>query len=194
MIQRDGPKLEEEVKLAAHDIPAMLSKIRSIAKYVRTEYLRDVIYGVRDEKKKIRLRIQDNFEYRLVDATHKYRVAVEEGVKKEIEETLYKGNSCEDALRIISSQGNFVEENSYEKTRVIFAGPHDTEITLDIYPYGAWIEIEGESSSIHEVAKRLGFTQKDYVEAGADDLYLAWIKKHSLPEMWDVRFGLGGKK
>lgn len=187
-------KLEEEIKLPVQDIPTMLSKIRTIAKYARTEYLRDVIYGVRGDKKKIRLRIQDNFEFRLVDATHKYRMTVEEGIKKEIEETLYKGNSCEDALKIISSQGEFVEENSYEKTRVIFSGPHDTEITLDIYPYGAWIEIEGESSKIHEVAKRLGFARKDYIEAGADDLYLAWIKKHNLPEMWDVRFGLGGSK
>lgn len=193
-MQKDGPKLEEEIKLPVQDIPAMLSKIRTIAKYVRTEYLRDVIYGVRGDKKKIRLRIQDNFEFRLVDATHKYRMTVEEGIKKEIEETLYKGNSCEDALKIISSQGEFVEENSYEKTRVIFSGPHDTEITLDIYPYGAWIEIEGESSKIHEIAKRLGFAQKDYIEAGADDLYLAWIKKHNLPEMWDVRFGLDGSK
>jgi adenylate cyclase class IV len=121
-------------------------------------------------------------------------VEVENGVKKEIEETLYKGSSCEDASKIISAQGEFVEENSYEKTRVIFAGPHDTEITLDIYPYGAWIEIEGSSSLIHEVAKRLGFNQKDYIETGADDLYLAWIKKHNLPEMWDVRFGLVGNK
>ncbi|MFH1178455.1 MAG: hypothetical protein V1711_01905 [bacterium] len=186
-------KTEEEIKLAVQDIPAMLSKIRSVAKYVRTEYLRDVIYGTKGEKKKIRLRIQDNFEFRLVDATYKYRVAVEEGIKKEIEETLYKGNSCEDALEIISSQG-LVEENSYEKTRVIFAGPHDTEITLDIYPYGAWVEIEGESSKIHNVAKQFGFSQKEYIETGADDLYLEWIKKHNLPEMWDVRFGLNGIK
>jgi len=193
-MQKENHNLEEEIKLAVHDIPAILSKIRSVAKFVRTEYLRDVIYGVSGEKKKIRLRVQDNFEFRLVDATNKYRVAVEDGVKKEIEETLYKGNSCEDALKIISSHGNFVEENSYEKTRVIFSGQHDVEITLDIYPYGAWIEIEGESSSIHKVAKQLGFTQKDYIETSADDLYLSWIKKHNLPEMWDVRFGLGGIK
>ena len=193
-LQRDGAKLEEEVKLAVQDIPAILVKIRSVAKYVRTEYLRDVIYGTKDEKKKIRLRIQDNFEFRLVDATYKYRVAVEDGVKKEIEETLYKGNSFEDARKFIALQGDFVEENSYEKIRTVFIGPDDTEITLDIYPYGAWIEIEGETRKIHEVAKRLGFTQKDYIDTGADDLYLAWIKKHNLPEMWDVRFGLGGKK
>ena len=193
-MKEGNPKLEEEIKLAVQDIPTILSKVRSVAKYVRTDYLRDIIYGIKDEKKKIRLRVQDNFEFRLVDATYKYRVAVEEGIKKEIEETLYKGNSYEDALKIIYSQGEFVEENSYEKTRVIFDGPHDTEITLDIYPYGAWLEIEGESSKIHEVAKRLGFAQKDYIETGADDLYLAWIKKHNLPEMWDVRFGLGGAK
>ncbi len=194
VIQRDGAKLEEEVKLAVQDIPAVLAKIRSVAKYVRTEYVRDVIYGTKDEKKKIRLRIQDNFEFRLVDATYKYRVAVEDGVKKEIEETLYKGNSCEDALKFIASQGDFVEENSYEKIRTVFISPHGTEITLDIYPYGAWVEIEGETRKIHDVAKQLGFTQKDYIDTGADDLYLAWIKKYNLSEMWDVRFGLSGNK
>ena len=77
---------------------------------------------------------------------------------------------------------------------MIFAGPNDTEITLDIYPYGAWVEVEGEPSKIHEVAKKLGFAQKDYIDASADDLYLKWIKKHNLPEMWDVRFGLSGSK
>jgi adenylate cyclase class IV len=140
------------------------------------------------------LRVQDNFESRLVDATYKSKVSVEEGIRKEIEETLYKGDSCENALEIIAFRGDFVEENSYEKIRVVFAGPHDTEITLDIYPYGAWVEVEGESSKIHDVAKRLGFAQKDYIETSADDLYLAWIKKRNLPEMWDVRFGLGGIK
>ncbi len=56
------------------------------------------------------------------------------------------------------------------------------------------MEVEGESSKIHEVAKQLGFAQKDYIETSADDLYLSWIKKYNLPEMWDVRFGLVGDK
>jgi len=57
-----------------------------------------------------------------------------------------------------------------------------------------WIEIEGKSSKIHKVAKCLGFTQKDYITASADELYLEWIKKHDLPELWDVRFGLNSEK
>jgi len=195
VIQRDGPIIEKEVKLAIKDIPATLSKIRSIAKYQRTEYIRDVIYGSHEEKeKKVRLRIRDNFERRSVDATYKHRVGTDSGIKKEIEEIIYKGDSCEDALHAMTHQGDFVEENSYEKTRTLFAGPDSTEITLDIYPYGAWLEIEGELTAIHDIAKRLGFAQKDYINVSADDLYLEWIKKHRLPEMWDVRFGLGGAK
>lgn len=187
-------KIEREIKLEVRDISATLSKIRSLAKYTRTEYIRDVIYGRNDDKKKIRMRTRDNFECPHIDVTYKYKVAVEQNIKKEIEETLYGGNSHEDALSTISSQGNFVEENSYEKTRILFTDAQDTEITMDIYPYGVWVEIEGEPARIHAIAKQLGFTKKDYIESGADNLYLDWVKRHSLPEMWDVRFGLTGKK
>lgn len=187
-------KIEKEIKLEIHDISTSLQKIREVAKYVRTQYIRDVIYGIKDDKKKIRLRIEDNFETQSVDATHKYKVAVDEGIKKEIEEIVYKGNSLKDALEMIHLQGDFVEENSYEKTRVLFMDQHDTEITIDMYPYGTWIEIEGEPERIHHIAGKLGHSQKDYVDSSADDLYLAWIKKHNLPEQWDVRFGLKGKK
>lgn len=192
--QRENTQVEEEIKLKVDDISTVLPKVRSFAKYVRTEYIRDVIYGQRDGKKKIRLRIEDNFESQLIDATYKYKVAVHEGIKKEIEEFLYKGPSREEALRAIAAQGDFVEENSYEKIRVLFTDPEGTEITLDIYPHGTWIEIEGVPKHIHAAAKRLGFGQSEYIESGADDLYLEWIKAHSLPEMWDVRFGLGGKR
>lgn len=37
--------IEEEIKLSVTDIPSMLETIRKIARYVKTEYIRDVIYG-----------------------------------------------------------------------------------------------------------------------------------------------------
>ena len=46
------------------------------------------------------------------------------------------------------------------KIRVVFAGPNDTEITLDIYPCGAGVEIEGESSKIHDIAKKSASRRK----------------------------------
>jgi len=191
--QRDTISTEKEVKIKIDNISNLLKKIRSIAGYVHTEYIRDIIYGAKGESKKIRLRIEDNLEHQSLEATHKYKIAVEEGVKKEIEEIVYKGNSFEDAVKMINLRGDFKEENSYEKVRILYE-INDTKLTIDIYPFGSWLEIEGEINDIHAIAKKLGYTQKDYIDQGADELYLDWIKKHSLPEMWDVRFGLDGKK
>ncbi len=194
VVQRDHSHTEQEIKLPVSDISSVLKKIRKIASYSRTEYIRDVVYGRKEDKKKIRLRILDNFEFQCLDATNKYRVSVEDGVKKEIEEIVYKGNCVDEARTMISLQGDFVEENSYEKIRVLFADKTSSEITLDIYPFGCWIEVEGKPEEIHRVASGLGYSQGDYITTSADDLYLEWHKKHNLPEMWDVRFGLSGKK
>lgn len=192
--QRENVSIEQEIKLSVADIASVIEKVRGIGRYVKTEYIRDVIYGCAEDKKKIRLRILDNFEFQAINATHKHRVAIEDGVTKEIEEILYKGNSFEEALSAISSHGDFKEENSYEKIRVLFEDKDNTKITFDIYTFGCWVEIEGELKNIHTVAEKLGFSKKDYINATADDLYMDWIKKHNLPEMWDVRFGLTGKK
>lgn len=194
VVQREHSHTEQEIKLPVTDISTTLAKIRRVATYSRTEYIRDVIYGNTTDKRKIRLRVHDNFEFQTLNATHKYKVSVEEGIKKEVEETVYRGNSTEEALAMISLQGDFKEENSYEKMRVIFLDKHGTEITIDTYPYGCWVEIEGKPEDIHRLAHSLGFSPKDYMSVGADDLYLEWIKKYNLPEMWDVRFGLSGKK
>ncbi len=186
---------ENEIKLKIEDVSGMLARLRELTKYSHTEYLRDVIYGIKNEKKKIRLRLSDNFEHTCVEATHKYKTAADDGdVKKEIEEIIYKGSRLDDALAMIRLQGDFEEENSYEKMRVVFNDEMDTIVTVDIYPFGCWLEIEGSIDCIHALAKKLGFTIKDYIKEGADDLYLKWIKEQNLPEMWDVCFGLTGKK
>jgi len=189
-------KTEQEIKVIFPDIQTALTKIRSVATYVRTLYIRDVIYGVaaENDSRKIRLRSEDNFEYLSIDATHKYKVAVEEGIKKEIEETLYKGSSMEEAVSVIESQGAFVEENSYEKIRILYSDERETEITMDIYPFGVVTEIEGTPKNIHTLASKLGFSERDYISKSADDLYLEWIKENKLPEQWNVRFGLNGKR
>jgi hypothetical protein len=193
VIQRENHKIEKEIKLIVSDISMALERVRSIAKYLRTEYIRDVIYGISGDNKKIRLRISDNFEYCSFDATHKYKVSLEEGVKKEVEEIIYKGNSLKEAEHMIKMQGDFKEENSYEKARVLFMSG-DTEITLDIYPFGVWLEIEGDIAKIHHLAEKMGFSKKDYITDSADDIYLKWIKSNNLKEQWDVRFGLTGNK
>ncbi|MBT9169112.1 MAG: hypothetical protein DDT19_02464 [Syntrophomonadaceae bacterium] len=46
------------------------------------------------------------------------------------------------------------------------------EITLDIYPYGVWLEIEGDSEKIWEAAEKLGYKKEDGATLNADEIYL----------------------
>jgi adenylate cyclase class IV len=192
--QRENTLLEEEIKLPVTNISQILNKIRGVASYIRTEYMRDIIYGRKEDKKKIRLRIFDDFIHQECNVIHKYKVSVKDGIKREMEEVVYKGSLLDDAFSAINNLGDFKEENSYEKTRVLFLAESKAEITVDIYPFGTWVEIEGSSKDIHYLAKQLGYSKKDYITDSADDLYLEWIKKHNFPEMWDIRFGLSGKR
>jgi adenylate cyclase class IV len=190
--QRES-KTEKEVKFLSKDIAATLAAVRGVAQFSHVEYLRDVIYGTESDKKKIRLRVRDNFERTSLEAMYKYKIAADKGIKMEIEEILYKGERKEDALLAIARQGAFKEENSYEKIRAVHQC-EDAEITLDIYPYGVWVEIEGEPERIWELAERLGYKKSDGITENADELYLEWNKKWGLKELWDVRFGLTGEK
>ena len=190
--QRES-KVENEVKFLAKDIVSTLVNIRKVATFSRTEYIRDVIFGSTSDKKKIRLRVQDNFENSSLEVMYKYKITGDGNIKTEIEETIYSGGRMEDALRAIAHHGDFKEENSYEKIRAIYLGD-DVEITLDVYPYGVWVEIEGDPEKIWVVASKIGYKKNSGITQNADELFLEWVKKHGLKEHWDVRFGLTGDK
>ena len=185
-------KIEKEVKFQVNDIVQSLSDIRRIAKFSKVEYIRDIVYGEKENNKKIRLRISDTFGKVLLNTMYKYKIDSANGIKSEIEEIIYNGSDMNEALEAIRRRGEFKKENSYEKVRVVY-GTQDVEITLDIYPYGAWIEIEGDPKNIWETAEKLGYSRKDAITQNADELYVEWNKKAGLKELWHVRFGLSDK-
>lgn len=185
--------IEKEVKFKVVDIHPLLHLLRSHAQFSRSEYIRDVIYGASTDKRKVRLRVSDHFGGASVEAMYKHKVECGHGVKTEIEEIIYKGEILDDAVNAIAHQGDFKEENSYEKIRIVYL--LDTvEITLDVYPYGVWVEIEGDDHSIWRVAHTLGYRKEDAVTLNADELYLEWNKEIKLKEFWDVRFGFTGER
>lgn len=192
--QRDI-KIEKEIKFPVKDVNAVLKKINKedIAKFSRTEYVRDIIYGSVGDNRKIRLRLENNFENLLVEAIYKHKIDYADSIKAEVEEIIYKGDQIKDALSVIKQQGDFNEENSYEKIRAVYLGDK-IEIVLDIYPYGVWLEIEGDLEKIWEAAGKLGYKKEDGIILNTDELYLEWNKKQGLKEFWDVRFGLTGEK
>jgi len=188
-------KTELEVKFPVKDIVNFLETInkRGIGKLKKTEYIRDIIFGCKGKNKKIRLRIQNNFKNTSIEIIYKYKINCIDNTKTEIEETIYHGNKIEDVRKTIRCCGDFKEENSYEKIRATYLGG-ETEITLDIYPYGVWVEIEGAPKKIWSMAKKLGYRKSQAITKNADELYLDWNKKYRPKEFWDVRFGFTGKK
>ncbi len=192
--QRDV-SIEEEVKFQVTDINNIIEKINKedVVKFSRVEYIRDIIYGSSGDKRKIRLRCQNNFERNFVEVIYKHKINYAADVKTEVEEIIYKGNSVKDAIFAIRRQGDFNEENSYEKIRAVYLGDK-MEITLDIYPFGVWMEIEGAPEKIWEVADKLGYKKEQAITSNADELYLDWNKKYQPKEFWDVRFGFTGQK
>ncbi len=181
-------KIEKELKFSVSDIAAAVSNIRKIAEFENVLYIKDTIFGC-GAKKKIRLRVTDDYKKQNIEAVHKYRLQSDNQVKTEIEEILYQGNNLNEALKSIAEQGDFKEENSYEKIRAVYK-ENNTEICLDIYPFGVWLEIEGETDSIWETAKKLGYDREEAITLNADELYLKWNKEMKLKELWKVMFGL----
>jgi predicted adenylyl cyclase CyaB len=188
-------QLEVEVKFAVRDINSMIEKIVAIgSRFVQTEYIRDIIFGCKDDKRKIRLRIKNNFERSEIELIYKHKIdSADNDLKTEIEEIVYKGNRTDEALASIRMKGDFKEENSYEKVRSTYM-IDQVELALDIYPYGVWLEIEGRAEFIWPVAKKLGFDRKDAITSNADELYLEWNKNFKLKEFWDLRFGFLGDR
>lgn len=180
--------IEIEAKFLVDDVSEVLGKLTKLAHYKGCEYIRDTIYNLNDAR--LRLRVKNNFEKNEIEAMFKHRVGGGEGLKVEVEELVYKGDKLEEAMKKIKSLGEFVEHNSYEKIRLSYEiSEPDSHLTLDIYPYGAWLEIEGNEIAIWKNAEKLDFKKGKSTEKNADELYEEWCRKNKIDVLWDIRFG-----
>lgn len=181
-------EMELEAKFLISDIHSLLTKIRKFATFKNVEYIKDTIWGA-EGKHKIRHRIYDSFESPNIEVMYKYKVEDKDGIKTEVEETLYTGTNNDDAVGAIKKQGDYAEENSYEKVRTnyIYDG---VILSVDVYPFGTYLEIEGSESAIWKAAKLLDLKKDDSITKNADECYLSWNEEMKLKELWHVRFGL----
>jgi len=192
--KRDAKK-EVEIKFQIKDLDELLDKLNKNSSFVRALYLRDVIYGTGagPNEKKFRLRIENSFNTTYYEVVSKYKIQGQDKFVVSIEEVFYKGNNKENAIANIKKHGNYQEENSYEKIRLIY-NKNNLELDVDIYPYGVILEIEGEIDSSNELINKLGLNLSEATSENADELFVKWAQKWKLPEFWETRFGLTGKK
>jgi adenylate cyclase class 2 len=91
--------------------------------------------------------------------------------REELELTLSSGAMCGLILQRLGYQPAF----RYEKYRTEFRLPGTSGVaTLDETPIGIYMELEGSPRWIDRMARRLGFTEQDYITASYGRLYLEW--------------------
>jgi adenylate cyclase class 2 len=67
----------------------------------------------------------------------------------------------------------------YQKYRTEYKQPKGSGIaTLDETPIGIYLELEGQPGWIDRTAKKMGFTENDYITSSYGRLYLEWCKRN----------------
>ena len=90
------------------------------------------------------------------------------GIKKEIEYETKVSNF--DIMEKILKMMEFTKTTSYERYRSYFH-KNDIEVMIDEFPYGVFVEIEGNERVIIGVSNDLGFNIKDNLTDSCDTIY-----------------------
>jgi adenylate cyclase class 2 len=101
-----------------------------------------------------------------------------EGVKQEIEYQVTVSNY--EMLEKIVKEMGFSKTTSYERYRTTFH-LHNTQVTLDEYPFQDFLEIEGALDDITKAAELLGYSLGENLTDSCDTLFTNWRAEQGLP-------------
>lgn len=183
--------IDHEAKFHITNINDCLKRLQAISKYSETIHINDQFWGESD-KEKLRLRevcAQGAFSY---EVSRKYRISKEPHIRTQINEVLYLGKDKDSALNTIKYEGKYLAENSLEKIRMIYVAPQ-VRFGLDIYPFGAYLEVLGHINDVWTSAGALGFKKEDSITLTADETYVKWAAERNYDELWHVKFGLASE-
>jgi len=85
-------------------------------------------------------------------------------------------------LAALVARLGFVKTLGYEKYRAEYRRPAEAGVaTLDEVPIGVYLELEGAPRWIDRSARRLGFSETEYITESYFSLYAAYCCKRGLP-------------
>ncbi len=167
---------ESEVKIKIDNIDAIKAKLHEIRAepYKKKALQTDVYFDNKSKLKKTdqTLRLRDNqiLAYK-GPAQKKQKLKIRE----EIEVMIDNGNYMKEILAKLG----YIPTRTKEKYRegYIF---HLTQICIDETPMGNFIEIEGSKEGVYDVAKRLGFTEKNFITKSYTALWEEYAKEKDI--------------
>ncbi|MGH9328303.1 MAG: class IV adenylate cyclase [Terriglobia bacterium] len=179
-------RFEIEIKLRVISPAKIRQRIRSLGFHPVTPRLleRNTLFDFSDARLRsehVALRLRTTGGKSLLTLKGKPRASSKHKVREEIETTV---DSPQRLRRILDHLG-LREVFSYTKHRTAYApsgrpAKGRSELLLyDETPVGNFLELEGSARWIDEIARRLGYCQKDYITSSYPSLYLA--KRRSQP-------------
>ncbi len=187
--QREGER-HSELRFSIESLAQLLESLRiNNVHYVDTLHVADTFWGC-ESLSKLRFRCTTQRGKTTYETSHKYRISKETHIRTLVNDTLYKGDSRENAVSVIKvADMRYKPENSYEKMRMLYR-KGDVSLCVDVYPFGVFLKIVGDESQVVSFSSSLGFDKTSDIDRHADDIYLEWTKAQGLPELWHVKFGL----
>ena len=115
-----------------------------------------------------------------------YKEKVQTNLHAKVRAEIQTGVSSPEAARAILLKLGFARVYRYQKQRsnFVWTDPLGSElaISLDETPIGVFLELEGPAPAIDHAARRMGFTEADYIVDDYHSLHQAWLKDRGLPQ------------
>ena len=172
---------EIEIKLAAPDVQTAQKWLRAggFRVYRRRVFESNIVFDLPDGALRGQARL-----LRVRQAGTRsiltYKGPPDPGPHKSREE-LETGFDNPVAIRAILDRLGYRPVFTYEKYRTEYRQPGQKGIaTIDETPIGAYVELEGSPAWIDRTARKLGFSQDDYILDSYGRLYLRWVESRGL--------------
>ncbi len=188
---------EVELKFLISSKDSINQKLGTLAKFVMRAFEITEMY---DNKNKelfnvdARLRVRDiinlDTKEKKCELTYKKPIT-REGIKIE-EEIKAKVQDYRDICEILNKIG-FEIVSSYERIRTTYM-VGTAEVVIDEFPFGTYLEIEGEKDDIINIASQLGLDLIDNITKSCDDIYADIQKSAEKPIEEHIRFNPDYKK
>jgi len=139
--------------------------------------------------KDARLRIREikSKKHYITEFSYKKRLLENMGsIKREEEIELAFSIDSSPLISILENMG-FYPISSYERFRTTYQ-INNTKTTLDEFPFGWILEIEGEEDSIEEVVNLLGLDEEKATLESCDDVYSRICKERNIIPKNDILF------
>ncbi len=164
---------EIELKFEIKDYEKLVGTLKEVSEFKNSAYEITIMYDENGKlfKKDARLRLRRMIDIKTneekTEISYK-KPKTREGIKIEEEYETSVGNF--DEIEQVLKNIGFEKVSSYERIRDTFV-KGGMKITIDSFPFGDYLEVEGELEDIKKFAEERGLDMNENITKSCDDIY-----------------------